>query len=235
MLTRSLFRMADDLLSLAYPNLCLVCDRNLPAVESLICPTCLHALPKTDYHLLPENGFTDRLLGRVYLEFGAAAYYFSTGGHVQRLLHHFKYYNRPEIGLKIGRIYGEALLQSPHFHRPDAIVPVPLHPKKLHKRGYNQSAWLARGLAEQLQAPVFERGLERVVHSTSQTRKNRSERSEVVDHTFRIGKLPDLSGRRLLLVDDLLTTGATLEACAAALQPIDNLRLSMVTLAIAEQ
>jgi ComF family protein len=217
---------------LLYPSFCLACDAAAPAVEGVLCVRCEQALPRTGYHELPDNPFTDRLWGRVPLEFGAAYLHFSTGGRVQRLIHHLKYYHRPEVGELLGRWYGRALRASAAFPAVDAIVPVPLHPRKQQVRGYNQAECFGRGLAESLELPLLPQGLHRTQHADSQTRQSRMGRFENIGAAFATGTA-DLRHRHILLVDDVLTTGATLEACAQPLLAVEGLRLSAVTIAIA--
>jgi ComF family protein len=217
---------------LLYPSFCLACDEAAPTVAEILCVRCEQALPRTGYHALPENPFTDRLWGRVPLEFGAAYLHFSAGGRVQRLIHHLKYYHRPEVGELLGRWYGAALRTSERFPVVDAIIPVPLHPRKQSIRGYNQAEQFGRGLATTLAVDLLPQGLHRTLHAESQTRQSKTGRYENIGSAFALGEV-DLRGRHVLLVDDVLTTGATLEACAQPLLAVEGLRLSAVTIAIA--
>lgn len=222
----------DGARHLVYPTFCLACDQAQPAIEDLLCVRCEQALPRTGYHQLPENPFTDRLWGRVPLQFGAASLHFSPGGRVQRLIHHLKYYDRPEVGEWLGRWYGTALRESESFPAVDAIVPVPLHPRKQSVRGYNQAEQFGRGLAAVLEVDLLAQGLRRTLHAESQTRQSKAGRYENIGSAFALGD-DDLRGRHVLLVDDVLTTGATLEACAQPLLAVADLRLSAATIAIA--
>ncbi len=225
----------SGLFDLFYPNLCQACGRHLPAIEQFLCPACLYQLPHTRYHLLVENPFTERFWGRVPLCFGAAQFFFTTGGRVQRLIHLLKYHHRPDIGRKLGQLYAAELREAEHFPKPHAIIPVPLHPRKLQQRGYNQSAAFAQGLADGLKVPMYEHGLRRLLHTESQTRKSRIERVANVGNAFGLGHLKDLPPEpHFLLVDDVLTTGATLEACAQPLLALPGARVSMATIAIAD-
>ncbi len=184
-------------------------------------------------HLLRENEFTQRLWGRLPLLSGAAFFYFTRKSPVQRALHLLKYHNKPEVGLKIGREFGRKLLESATFQSIDAIVPVPLHISKQRTRGYNQSAMFAQGIAEALEIPVLEQALLRRQFTDSQTRKKRLERYDNVGGVFAVTQPAALEGKHLLLVDDVLTTGATLEVCGNALLSVPSTRLSSVTIAIA--
>lgn len=184
-------------------------------------------------HLSRENEFTDRFWGRLPLETGAAMYYFHRKNPVQHALHRLKYQNQADIGVRIGRRFGQLLAQSPHFSTVEALVPVPLHPKKERQRGYNQSAMLAAGMAESMHLPVLAHVLVRQRATETQTRKKRMERFSNVQEIFALRKPGRVEGKHLLLVDDVLTTGATLEACGQALLQAPGVRLSMATLAIA--
>lgn len=229
----ALLRGLHDLLGIIYPKLCLACNGNLPPFDELICIKCQYQLPKTQQHLDQENAFTERFYGRVPIHTGAAMYYFSSGSKIQQLIYHLKYENKPEIGYKLGKLYGLLLKEQSHFQTIDTIVPVPLHPKKRHTRGYNQAEAISRGLAESMEIDHIPHGLYRKIFTTSQTKKSRAKRLENVFQAFAVSHAEQLSGRHILLVDDVLTTGATLEACATKILEIKNTKISLVTLAIA--
>ena len=180
-----------------------------------------------------ENEFTDRLWGRLNLESAAAMYYFTRKSPIQQALHQLKYHNQPDIGLKIGRLFGQKLKTSALFHSVQAVVPVPLHPKKERLRGYNQSAMFAQGISEAMDIPALNKALVRRKFTETQTKKKRMERFDNVDDVFEVARPAQIEGKHLLLVDDVLTTGATLEVCGQALLNIPNTRLSMATIAIA--
>ncbi len=227
-------RVWEDLLGLFYPRLCLACHENSPAREEWLCLECQFRLPYTNYHLDRDNPFTERFWGRVPLESGAALFHFLKKGRAQSLIHHLKYAGKPEVGLLLGRQYGRMLRESPHFHTVDGIVPVPLHPRKQHQRGYNQSARFAAGLAEAMDRPWIKHALIRTTYTETQTRKSRLERFENVRHAFAIREPEKLTGKHILLVDDVLTTGATLEACGLQILNLQGCRLSMATIGIAQ-
>jgi len=184
-------------------------------------------------HTQVENEFTDRFWGRLRIESGAAMYYFNRKSPIQRALHQLKYKNQPDVGVRIGRRFGHLLAQSPHFANVEAIIPVPLHRQKERQRGYNQSAMLAQGLAESMRIPVLLNTLVRNTASDSQTRKKRMERFENVISVFTVKQPERIAGKHLLLVDDVLTTGATLESCGNILLEAPDTRLSLATIAIA--
>ena len=180
-----------------------------------------------------ENAFTERFWGRINIHSGAALYHFSKEGRTQALIHELKYNNKQQVGIKLGNLYGKALLTSPYFNAIDLIVPVPLHARKLKKRGYNQSALFARGLSEAMNIPWTSKALKRVVETTTQTKKSRMDRFENVRSAFKLNSPNLVKDKHILLVDDVMTTGATLEACAEKLIGGENTRVSMVTIAYA--
>jgi ComF family protein len=206
----------------------------LPPYQHAFCIRCKLALPETDFHLLEENGFTDRFWGRLPLEAGVALLYFRKHGLTQKLMHRLKYQGKKEVGVELGRLLGYRLQQSPHFRGIDGIVSVPLHPKKERRRGYNQSDCFARGLSESLGIPHWKGVLIRITDTDSQTRKSRFERLDNMQDAFSIPAPQRLQGKHILLVDDVLTTGATLEACALKILEIPETRVSMATIAMAE-
>jgi ComF family protein len=211
-------QLAKDFVSLFYPEVCLVCGEGLASKEEFTCTTCLFKLPKTNFHLQPENPLRKALWGRVEADAVAAYCHYQKGNAVQELVHELKYNGKKELGYCLGKWYGYDLKQTDFFNKVDMIVPVPLHKKKLRKRGYNQSAWFAKGLAEALGKPFAEDALVRVVNTDTQTRKSRYSRWENVKDIFKANKPEMLAGKHVLLVDDIITTGATIEACTYALK-----------------
>ena len=229
----SLSEITRGLLHLAYPQLCVACGADTPAGAACFCLTCRTKLSLTEMHLHRENEFTERFWGRLWLEGGAAMYYFHRKSPIQRALHQLKYQNQPQVGIQIGREFGRKLRQSPLFQTLEGIVPVPLHARKERTRGYNQSAMLAQGMGEVMGLPVLTGALVRPLFTATQTRKKRMERFENVGDVFAIQHPERLRGKHLLLVDDVLTTGATLETCGQLLLALPDTRLSMATIAIA--
>lgn len=228
-----LFTYFDDFLSLIYPKLCFACDQPLVANEEVICFTCRQQLPQTHYHLQPGNPVEQQFWGRCHLNAAAGYYFFRQGTRVQHLLHALKYHRAPEVGITIGRIYGHQLKNVPVFSSVDCIVPVPLHPKKQKARGYNQSEMFAAGLSESMGIPVNNKSLLRAVASETQTRKSRFKRWENVKTIFVVGNVEAIKGKHILLVDDVITTGATLEACVKVLTTIEGVSVSAASIAVA--
>lgn len=220
----------QPLADIFYPRLCLACSRNLHAHERELCWTCLHRLPRTHYHRMPDNPLERLFWGRTQVRAVTSLLFFTKNGITQNLLHRLKYSGQQEVGVKLGRLLGRELLNEERFAASALVIPVPLHPKKMQLRGYNQSALLARGLAESMQLPTGEDLLQRGLFTESQTRKGRLERWENVADAFYCPQPEKLAGKAVLLVDDVLTTGATLEACARPLQSAGAVVL-MATLA----
>ncbi len=218
---------------LIYPELCAACHANLFQQEKVLCTKCLYELPRTHFHKVPGNPIEQSFWGRVQIERAAAFYFFQKGDKYQHLLHLLKYNNRKDVGVELGRLYGVDLKSEVAFNEVDYIIPVPLHLKKQHKRGYNQSEVICNGLAEFLPAIVRTDILYRKTYTETQTRKSRYERWENVENVFGVNKKEELTGKHILLVDDVITTGATIEGCAQVLKKAANVTVSVVTLAFA--
>jgi len=219
------------LTELFFPRLCVVCGDKLVEQEQLICLHCLHHIPRTNFHLNVDNPVAQLFYGRVPIEFATSFFYFSKGSKYQTLLHNLKYKGMKELGDEIGKHFGIDLAQSSHFSSVDLICPVPLHPQKEKKRGYNQSWWIASGIARQMQKELLDDNLKRVVATETQTRKTRYERWTNVEGIFDLTNPEAFAGKHILLVDDVVTTGSTLEACAQAIHSKTDARVSIATLA----
>jgi ComF family protein len=227
------FQLLDDFISLFFPRYCLACNASLVGGEEILCTRCIIDLPRTDYHL---NGspVKDRLTGRLPLQHGLAFLKFRKGSSVQQLLHQLKYNQHPEIGVKLGKVYGKELAQHGYSSAFDLIVPVPLHRARLRKRGYNQSSKFAEGLSLSLQVPWDESISMRKSNTSTQTRKSKLERWENVKDVFSVKEENIVKGKRILLVDDVVTTGATLEACGMHLVENGCRELSVACIAEAQ-
>jgi ComF family protein len=222
-----------DFVSLLYPRYCFACKEGLVKGEETICSRCMLELPRTRYHLDRENALFKRLNGRIPLKFAFAFFLFRKGGKVQHLLHALKYDNRPEIGETIGQVYGEELHQAHYDQQFHVIVPVPLHAARKRTRGYNQSEEFAKGLSRSLNIP-FSDALLRTTQTETQTRKTKLRRWQNVSEVFRVKESDQVRKLDILLVDDVITTGATIEACAQQLLTEGCASISIASMAYAE-
>jgi len=222
-----------DFVNLLFPRLCQACNASLLGTEDLICTDCLYNLPYTNFHTQPGNIVAQQFWGKVELQQAYALLYFEKGGKVQHLIHQFKYKGMPKIGNKLGTIAGEQLLSVVSVKPVDYIIPVPLHKSRLRERGFNQSTHFAQGLASKLKATVSEHNLIRTVKTDTQTHKNRFARYQNMQQVFAVKHPELLEGKHILLVDDIVTTGSTLEACAQELLKVPGVTLSIATIAYA--
>lgn len=229
----NLRRYAWALISLAFPNLCMVCARHLLKREKEICKPCADRLPYTYFHKLPANAVERVFWGRVEVVHATSLLFFRKGEQAQQILHAIKYKGNHALGEEMGRLLGEALWQSEWLKEIDLIVPVPLHPKKLRMRGFNQSETIARGLSECVNIPYSCDVLRRALFTSTQTRKSRYERYQNMEGVFAVADAQLLEGKHVLLIDDVLTTGSTLEACAQKVLEVNGTKVSMATLAFA--
>ena len=223
-----------DFVGLLFPQLCPACGESLMANEQVICTSCQYSLPLTNFHLQPDNIVARQFWGKVNLQAAYALYYFTKGGKVQNLVHHLKYKGMQQIGHAVGNIAGGQLVKNDVFYSADVIIPVPLHKKRLKQRGYNQSTCFAEGLAQKLNATVEDNNLVRVTATETQTHKSRFARFENMQEVFTVKNPERLANKHILLVDDIITTGSTLEACGAELLKIKGLKLSVAAIAYAE-
>ena len=224
----------SDFLNLIYPKTCAACGYSLKKQEEIICLKCQYNLPKTNHHEEEENPIAKKFWGRVPLENAASFYYFGKKGRVQQLIHHLKYGGWPEVGLKIGQMYGVDLSKHERFQDIKLVLPIPLHPQKKAKRGYNQRDFFAEGLAKSMKIEWSADAVIRKVFTESQTKKDRFERWENVESIFGVAKPELLENKHILLVDDVITTGSTIEACANEILKVKNVRLSVVSIATAQ-
>lgn len=229
LLEMNLHNFFIDFLSLIYPNLCLGCDYPLPKGSKYICPKCHYNLPKTNTYKLQDHIFKDKFNGVVPIEHVLVYTYFIKNGIMQHVLHDLKYNDNQEIGLMMGRWFGHDLLLGGYSASFDMIIPVPLHRERLKKRGYNQAAAFGSGLAEVLKIDQRQDILRRNKHIESQTRKSKVRRIQNVEGIFEVESAHELIGKRVLLVDDVLTTGSTLIACA---EPLVSAGVQSISIAV---
>lgn len=239
----ALKRYTEDLINLLFPELCNGCGKLLYHGEKDICTKCLYDLPYTDFHLYHDNPVAKQLWGRLSVNAAMAMLYFKKATKVQNLIHGLKYDGKTEIGITLGKLLAKKLNESEFYADIDLIIPVPLHQKKMRTRGYNQSEYIATGLAEELGISVSTKYLLREKSTESQTKKARYTRFENMQNVFTVESVKsvesvknmnDLADKHILLVDDVVTTGATLEACGNALIAHGIGKLSIATIAFAE-
>lgn len=228
-----MFGLVSDILDLFYPALCITCGKKLVTQERFMCLDCYHDLPRTKFHTNPENKVAQLFYGRAMVENATSWLYFRKGSRYQRLVHYMKYKGLKEIGDELGKLFASELIESP-FRQVDVVVPVPLHARKQKQRGYNQSENIAKGIASGLGKPLVLNNLVRVRYNPTQTLKNRFERWKNVENIFRISNPEEFLKKHVLLIDDVITTGSTLEASVAALLDAGAGKVSIATLACAE-
>jgi ComF family protein len=227
--------MLLEFVNLLFPNRCRACERNLLKGEELLCTFCRYKLPKTNYHKLQDNPVVKHFWGRTNVSNATAYLYFHKGDRVQQLVHLLKYKGDKEIGILLGHMFGSELFENETYNCVDFLVPVPLHKSRQYSRGYNQSEMIATGLHDAMKIPVLNNLLLRERATETQTKKRRYNRYENMKEVFTI-KNPELyKGRHFLLVDDVITTGSTLVACAEKLLKIEDAKVSIAALAYAHR
>ncbi|MFW6224867.1 MAG: ComF family protein [Bacteroidota bacterium] len=222
----------NDFLNLFFPAICLTCGNRLVKNEHCICIPCLYDIPRVKFKNYSENQVIRMFLGRTNIQYAMAYYYFSRGSKYRNLIHQLKYNRQKEIGTLLGKQLGNELLHSP-MRDVDIIIPVPLHKKKLMERGYNQSEVIATGIGHVLNKPVITNVLYRTVNTKTQTKKSRYERWENIKDVFQLQNKSLLKGEHVLLVDDVITTGATLESCALTMTKQEDVTISIAVVAMA--
>lgn len=225
--------LGQDMFHTLFPDICLACDTQPKTRHADFCIECLHKMPYTDHFVISENEVTKHFKGRVNLHHGAALLRFREGGIVQNMLHKLKYKKRKEIGQIFGEIAGQKFIASPLFLKPDLIIPVPIHPSKKKRRGYNQSSIFGHVLGKSLGVECRDDIIIKIKHSESQTGKSRTQRIDNVEEVFQLLKPDVVKMRHILIVDDVVTTGATIEACCLKLIDAQVGMISVVTIAAA--
>jgi len=225
--------LINDFLSLIYPVHCEACGTNLFGHETFICSYCRLNLPKSNYHRQPVNELERTFAGRVPMVHTVALYLFEKSGRIQKLLHAIKYQDQKELGEHLGKLYADDLLKANCLQDIDTIIPVPLHKNKLKTRGYNQSEWFAKGLGKGLSKHIDTVSLERHIETATQTKKKKYQRWENVEHIFHLKHPENLVNKHVLLVDDVITTGATIEAAWQALKDVEGIKISVASIAFA--
>lgn len=220
----------DSLLHLAFPHVCEGCGTDNLQPEHLLCLRCMASLPSTNFHLHGNNPIEKIFWGRIPVTHATAQYYFTKESMMQHLMHQFKYKTNKDVGLFLGKLMGWAMKESDRFSHVNALIPLPLHKSKEHKRGYNQAAVLCEGISSVLDKPVLKEVVIRPEQTETQTKKGRVQRWQNMEGKFEIANSSAIENKHVLLVDDVVTTGATLEACDQELLKTKNVQLSIATL-----
>jgi len=220
-----------DIFNLFFPDICLCCHKHLTKNETTICLTCRHDLPLTYFSLEEDNLVEKSFYGRIPVENATALFYFLKKGKVQQLIHQLKYNKQQQVGTFIGNWLGAEMAESNRFKKLDCIIPVPLHQKKIKLRGYNQVTAFGESLAKKLTIKYDETILVKVSSTKTQTKKIRFDRWKDVQELFKVQHNSSLVNKHVLLIDDIITTGATLEACCKALSKIEGLKISIACMA----
>lgn len=233
-----MFKISDkihkNLLNVLYPEFCNSCSKLLLKNEHVICTKCSHELPLTFHHTIKNTEIHNAFFGLLPFEFGASMLYFTKKGSVQNLMHNLKYRNRQEIGTHLGNLYANELIDLDVFKTVDFIIPVPLHQKRFYERGYNQVTTFCEALENKLKIPMLDDILVKTKNLKSQTNKTKEARLENNKNVFLIQNEHKIEGKHLLIVDDIFTTGATIEACAREILKIENTKISILTMAYSQ-
>lgn len=224
----------NSLIELFFPRCCVVCADPLSDNEEYLCIKCNMHLPRTNYHLQKDNEVEKLFWGQIPIEKGSSFFFYNKGSDYRNILYDLKYRGCKELGETMGRYMAAELSDSGFFQDIDFIIPVPLHQRRLRKRGYNQSEWIALGIHHVTGLPLITNAIVREKHTESQTSKSVFERRENVDNIFALKDAKLCRGKHILIVDDVLTTGATINACASVLGEINDVRITVLTLAVAK-
>lgn len=231
----TLKEIKDSFLHILFPHVCTGCGNDILNSETLLCMRCIDAMPETNFESHPNNPVEKLFWGRLPLSKATGQFYFTKESLMQHLMHQFKYKTNRELGLQLGRVMGEQLLKSGRFDDIDALIPLPLFPVKEKRRGYNQATILCKGMAEVLNIEVLDHVVIRPQHTETQTKKGRIERWKNMEGKFILSIPEAIHNKHILLVDDVVTTGATLEACGNELLKASNVQLSIATLCVASR
>ncbi|MDX1753144.1 MAG: phosphoribosyltransferase family protein [Salinimicrobium sediminis] len=224
--------MFHDFLDLLYPRMCYGCETALTSNEKILCTNCLHGLPLADHHLQADNPVEKIFYGRIPVENATSLLLFEKKGVTQKLIHNLKYRGHQEIGNFLGTWLGAELKELPAWKEITMVIPVPLHKQKLKKRGFNQVAQFGMEIAKALEIPYRDDVLLKISASQTQTLKKRFARWGTFEETFILENEKALKDAHVLLVDDLVTTGATLEACAHKILTVPGIKISVATMAV---
>lgn len=222
-----------SLFHLFFPHICIGCGTDILPRESLLCVKCITDLPETNFHPYNDNPIEKIFWGRLPLLYATSHFYFTKGGVMQYLMHQLKYKGNKELGLQLGKMMGAHLQDTERFNNIDVLIPIPLFSVKEKHRGYNQSTIICNGMAEIIHVPILQDVVIRTHNTETQTKKSRTERWQNMDGVFQLVNGQAIAGKHVLLVDDVVTTGATLEACASELLKAGCSSISIATLCYA--
>lgn len=231
---RWLSAMGEAASQLFFPHHCAACGTDVLSRDTELCWHCLGSLPATHFTSLPANPLEKIFWGRLPLQAATALYFYTQDSILQKAMHAFKYHRNQALGIQLGRLLGQELIQSGRF-QADLLIPVPLHPRKEKQRGFNQSALICRGMSQVMKVPCLEGVLLRPTASETQTNKNRMGRWKNMEGKFVLSPASTLEGKHCLLVDDVITTGATLESCGRALLEATDVKISIASIGTAAQ
>ena len=217
--------IANSILHVFYPQYCIKCNSSFISNKQMLCNECLHQMPLTNFENIANNEIDKLFWGKLKVEHGFALGYFNRGGIFQNLVHQLKYSSNKDAGLILGNLMGEAILNNEFYKKLDVVIPLPLHPLKMAKRGFNQAEIIAQGIADKCNIPMLNKVAQRRVNTSTQTAKTRGERFENMRNVFFIKNMELLKNKHVLLVDDIITTGASLEACGAVILTAENTKL----------
>ena len=225
----------SPLVHFLYPHNCIGCGSDLIEKENFLCLDCINDLPHTGFALHAGNPVEKIFWGRIPVTSGTSQFYFSKDSVIQNCIHEFKYRGNKKLGLYLGKVMGKSILNCNRFSNIDYLIPLPLFTAKEFKRGFNQSSILCSGINEIMNIPVVTKIVKRVIHTETQTKKGRIQRWENVEKSFSVIEPDLLKGKHILLVDDVITTGATIEACGREILKIEGTQLSVASLAISKK
>lgn len=221
----------EDFLHLFFPHNCMGCNTDVLNSEDMLCAECLNGLPATGFLPLADNPIEKMFYGRMPLAHAASCFYFSKNSVMQEIIVQLKYKNNKGAGVYLGRLLGSEILKSKRFDDVDVIIPMPLNDKKLFKRGYNQTSAITQGINTAWNKPVIEDAVERIIFTETQTHKDRIARWQTMEGVFEVTQPSLIENKHILLVDDIVTTGATLEACGNSILKVRGVKLSVATVA----
>ncbi|HON17949.1 MAG TPA: ComF family protein [Salinivirgaceae bacterium] len=233
MVAQGISQLWSDIMELFYPRVCSGCSKPLVHGEEIICIECLYQLPRTHFHQKRDNPVEQIFWGRIPIKYATAFCFYRKESTLQKLILQLKYHGEKEIGEVLGHELGYELKYSV-FEEIDVVIPIPLHPKRLKKRGYNQAECIAKALSEVLQKPLDTTSVRRKTATETQTKKTRYERWLNVENIFEIVSPESIEGKHILIVDDIVTTGSTIESLVQELLTLPNVTCSLAAIGVAD-